>query len=462
MGDHGNLLTPSPVLGESALEDQQSLTTPVAATHESKSNGNHVQLDTNLESRETPVPTSTMSTGSYGQRSQEGKVFIGGLSWETTDMKLKQYFENYGTVQEAYVSYDRHTGRPRGFGFVVFSDPLIADKVVMQQHTIDRREVEAKKALPKEESPVSKDMQAAASGQKTKKIFVGGLPASVDEQTFTQYFEKFGKVEDAVVMYDQHNRRPRGFGFITFSEEDAVESVFAKGVIHMLHDKEIEIKRAIPRESGILPSPKTLYRSPQEKHYGFRTPGSASGKGHGFRRDYHIPVHMMGIHHHPVSGMEHSPIQNEAVGMHRGIVTGIPTNIVGTVSRESSGVYTVESQGTPPMNQSQMSPISQHMMSQGLPLQQSPRGTPADGYRPINQTSMPVETSASFASVDAQRLSAGGMQNVQNTISLVSVSEALEQLSHSPARQIQQQTQRQHSPGASPSSGHDGGGTLWG
>ena len=75
---------------------------------------------------------------------QDCKVFIGGLSWETTDEKLRTYFLNYGTVHEAFVSYDRHTGRPRGFGFVVFEDPGVADKVVSLQHTIDRREVSRK------------------------------------------------------------------------------------------------------------------------------------------------------------------------------------------------------------------------------------------------------------------------------------------------------------------------------
>lgn len=72
---------------------------------------------------------------------QECKVFVGGLSWETSDQKLRMYFENYGNVTEAFVNYDRNTGRPRGFGFVVFEDSGVADKVVVQQHTIDRREV---------------------------------------------------------------------------------------------------------------------------------------------------------------------------------------------------------------------------------------------------------------------------------------------------------------------------------
>ena len=63
------------------------------------------------------------------------------LQLVTTSRKCRAFFENFGTVLEAFVSYDRHTGRPRGFGFVVFDDPVVADKVVSLQHTIDRREV---------------------------------------------------------------------------------------------------------------------------------------------------------------------------------------------------------------------------------------------------------------------------------------------------------------------------------
>ena len=53
--------------------------------------------------------------------------------------------------------------------------------------------------MPKEDNPAGR----AASGslnQRTKKIFVGGLAPSVDEQAFRKYFESYGQVEDAVVM----------------------------------------------------------------------------------------------------------------------------------------------------------------------------------------------------------------------------------------------------------------------
>mmetsp|Transcript_32510 Transcript_32510/g.71768 ORF Transcript_32510/g.71768 Transcript_32510/m.71768 type:complete len:451 (+) Transcript_32510:122-1474(+) len=195
---------------------------------------------------------------------QSAKVFIGGLSWETTGEKLRAYFENYGVVREAFVSYNRNNGRPRGFGFVVFESPEVADKVVASKHTIDRREVEAKKAVPKEEQQQSSTSPPSSEGSvKTKKIFVGGLAPSVDEKMLRQYFEQFGIVEDAVVMYDHENKRPRGFGFVTFAAEESVDKVFGRGVMQSICDKQIEIKPAVPRDqmppAARVPNSNTYY-----------------------------------------------------------------------------------------------------------------------------------------------------------------------------------------------------------
>ena len=49
-------------------------------------------------------------------------------------------------------------------------------------------------------------------------------------------------------MYDHDNKRPRGFGFVTFVSEESVDSVFMGGSLQTLHDKPIEIKRAVPRD----------------------------------------------------------------------------------------------------------------------------------------------------------------------------------------------------------------------
>ena len=49
-------------------------------------------------------------------------------------------------------------------------------------------------------------------------------------------------------MYDHDNRRPRGFGFVTFCDENSIDGVFSSGIMQTLHDKPIEIKRAVPRD----------------------------------------------------------------------------------------------------------------------------------------------------------------------------------------------------------------------
>lgn len=70
-----------------------------------------------------------------------GKLFIGGISWDTNVERLREYFQTFGDVIEAVIMKDRATGRARGFGFVIYADPAVADRVVKQKHMIDGRTV---------------------------------------------------------------------------------------------------------------------------------------------------------------------------------------------------------------------------------------------------------------------------------------------------------------------------------
>ena len=73
--------------------------------------------------------------------SDQGKLFIGGISWETSEEKLKDYFGKYGDVLQTVVMRDTVSGQPRGFGFVVFADPNVLDGVLQDRHVIDGRTV---------------------------------------------------------------------------------------------------------------------------------------------------------------------------------------------------------------------------------------------------------------------------------------------------------------------------------
>lgn len=55
------------------------------------------------------------------------KLFVGGLSWGTTDDGLREAFSQFGDIEEAKVITDRETGRSRGFGFVTFIESSAAE-----------------------------------------------------------------------------------------------------------------------------------------------------------------------------------------------------------------------------------------------------------------------------------------------------------------------------------------------
>jgi RNA recognition motif-containing protein len=58
------------------------------------------------------------------------KLFVGGLSWDTTTEDLTNAFSKFGAIVDATVILDRATGRSRGFGFVTFEKPPDANEAV--------------------------------------------------------------------------------------------------------------------------------------------------------------------------------------------------------------------------------------------------------------------------------------------------------------------------------------------
>ncbi|KAL1811325.1 hypothetical protein DCAR_0623391 [Daucus carota subsp. sativus] len=174
--------------------------------------------------------------------SSAGKLFVGGIAWETSEESFSNYFSSYGEITDSVIMMDKLTGRPRGFGFVTFADSEVADKVLSKEHIIDGRAVEVKRTVPRE------DMQVKGV-LKTRKIFVGGLPLSLTEDELREYFSAYGIVVEHQIMLDHTTGRSRGFGFVTFDDENSVEKIFSDGQIHELGGKQVEIKKAEPKRA---------------------------------------------------------------------------------------------------------------------------------------------------------------------------------------------------------------------
>ncbi|KAK5043294.1 hypothetical protein LTR13_001065 [Exophiala sideris] len=167
---------------------------------------------------------------------------------------------------------DSATGRSRGFGFLTFKDPKTVNTVMVKEHFLDGKivrptqfdvspdgeqrlgslsqnyhytstpdkgllygtQIDPKRAIPRDEQ------------EKTAKIFVGGVSQEASEDDFEGFFAQFGRVVDATLMMDKDTGRPRGFGFVTFDSDAAVEKCLMYQPLEIL-GKPIEVKRAQPR-----------------------------------------------------------------------------------------------------------------------------------------------------------------------------------------------------------------------
>lgn len=97
----------------------------------------HVPMTT-AEEMTGPLPTVEEAMQAMEERAAGGRgaaaipcrLFVGGLSWDTTEDALRQAFGRFGDVSDAVVVKDRDTGRSRGFGFVTMANRKDASKAI--------------------------------------------------------------------------------------------------------------------------------------------------------------------------------------------------------------------------------------------------------------------------------------------------------------------------------------------
>ncbi|CAN6449273.1 unnamed protein product [Victoria cruziana] len=186
--------------------------------------------------------------------------------------QFNKYFGKYGEITDSVIMKDRRTGQPRGFGFVTYADPAVVDKVIQESHVINGKQVEIKRTIPK----------GAVTGKdfKTKKIFVGGVPTTVTEEDFKNFFSKFGEVKEHQILRDHTTNRSRGFGFITFDSEQVVDELLSKGNRIDMAGTQVEIKKAEPKKGG-NPPPSKFYNDPRPPYGGFGDSYGGFGGGGG-------------------------------------------------------------------------------------------------------------------------------------------------------------------------------------
>jgi RNA recognition motif-containing protein len=94
-------------------------------------------------------------------------IFIGNLSFNTTEESVRALFEAYGTVERVNLITDRETGRARGFGFVEMSANADADRAIaaLNGRQLDGRTLNVNEARPKEDRGGNGYQRGAGGGR---------------------------------------------------------------------------------------------------------------------------------------------------------------------------------------------------------------------------------------------------------------------------------------------------------
>lgn len=170
------------------------------------------------------------------------KLFIGGLTPQTTESMLKDFYSQWGEIVDVVVMKDNISNRSRGFGFITYREPDMVDAAqASRPHEIDGKAVEAKRAMPREDS------HTPESHMTVNKLFVGGLKKDVTPEDLRDYFSKFGTIVDYEIVCWKEIGESRGFGFVTFDDYDSVD----KAILYKPHhigSSRADVKKAMSKE----------------------------------------------------------------------------------------------------------------------------------------------------------------------------------------------------------------------
>ncbi|KAK2119012.1 Heteroproteinous nuclear ribonucleoprotein A1, partial [Saguinus oedipus] len=139
---------------------------------------------------------------------QPRKLFIGGLSFETTDESLRSHFEQWGTLTDCVVMRDPNTKCSRGFGFLTYATVEEVDAAMnARPHKVDGGVVEPRRAVSRKDSqrPVIE------------------------------------------IMTDQGSDKERGFAVVTFDDHDSVDKIVIQKY-HTVNGHNCEVRKALSKQ----------------------------------------------------------------------------------------------------------------------------------------------------------------------------------------------------------------------
>lgn len=223
--------------------------------------GQALQLDGRKLDLKMALSKEDMNQQNGGQATQSSKkLYVAGVSFDTTEDGLFQFFSRFGDIESASIMKDKVSGRSRGFAFVTFIRETSVEAAVHAQSeaalVLDGRPLDIKAAYPRGSKELIKGpegpmgmvgMDGLPVKLQSKKVFVAGLLPTTTDEVFRAYFEAFGKVTDAFIQKDRATQTSRGFGFVTYEQNYEAKAVLNMPKEHVIDGKSVDCKAATPR-----------------------------------------------------------------------------------------------------------------------------------------------------------------------------------------------------------------------
>eukprot|EP00563_Minutocellus_polymorphus_P015659 CAMPEP_0181052056 /NCGR_PEP_ID=MMETSP1070-20121207/17388_1 /TAXON_ID=265543 /ORGANISM="Minutocellus polymorphus, Strain NH13" /LENGTH=326 /DNA_ID=CAMNT_0023131127 /DNA_START=9 /DNA_END=989 /DNA_ORIENTATION=- len=198
------------------MSDEEASAPPAAA--DAPVDAKLEDVPENGDSAAPPAENGVNGGGDVVGTKETVRLYLGNLSYETDESRLRTLFSEFGEVTDVFLPSDRMSGRPRGFGFVTFADRGAAEAAIakMDNTEVDGRAIRVNESRPRGDGPGFN-----ASGAANVKLYVGNLAYETTEDQVRSMFEKHGPISDCFIPTERDSGKSRGFAFVTMASEDA-------------------------------------------------------------------------------------------------------------------------------------------------------------------------------------------------------------------------------------------------
>jgi RNA recognition motif-containing protein len=161
-------------------------------------------------------------------------LFVGGLSWNTSEQSLTQYLSAVAPVTSVKIPRDKMTGKSRGFAFVEVADDAAAQQIIAQ---CNEREFEGRTV---------RINPAREEQTEERKLYVAGLADGVTEESLKAHLGD--GVASVSIVKDRDTGRSRGFAFV-----DTVTDQDSDAIIERCNGSELDGSKLLVRKSRSKP-----------------------------------------------------------------------------------------------------------------------------------------------------------------------------------------------------------------